>query len=236
MKKIIIAFLAITMAASIAGCGKKTETAEDYADKLVSGEIQPDVDVKERKDTEAPSAEAENQSAEKDINSEDEKAVEIEIPIAELARIVDNADNEYKSFEIQDISSNDFFYGKNLRLVAALKDHEMTYLYEQNITASFKDRIVTMTYTDKDNKQQEIKNLIYAMPEHPVESTEGRKFSVVAFGDHELTNENKTFSTDCLALIKMRDDVDMKDAKADTYVLLIESAIEGQYEIFKVEG
>ena len=58
---------------------------------------------------------------------------------------------------------------------------------------------------------------------------------MIAFGNHDLTEDNKEFNTDCFALIKMRDDIDMGDAKAEAYVLLIEDAMPDTYEIFKIE-
>ncbi|MDD6763443.1 MAG: hypothetical protein PUD92_07445 [Clostridiales bacterium] len=45
MKKVLTAFLALTILLTAASCGRKIQTAEDYADKLVSGEVEPDADI-----------------------------------------------------------------------------------------------------------------------------------------------------------------------------------------------
>lgn len=178
-------------------------------------------------------------------NSEDDKddsdgGVQIEIPVEELGKLVDAADEAYKSFEVLPVDSTDFFLGKKLRLVATLQDddsgsHTMTFLYEQNITATITDGVLMMNYKDSDGADKTLANYVYAAPTEPFTSPGGRKFAIVAFGDHDITEENKEFSTDCFMLIKMRDDVDMSIAPSDTYVMLIESAMPETYELFKVE-
>lgn len=164
------------------------------------------------------------------------EGVEIEIPISELAAQIDKAEDDYKSFEILPIDNADFFLGKTLRMAASIENHEMTNVYASNITAKFERNYLEMHYPDADGNTQDAANYVYKVSEEPFTTNGGRKFIVMAFGDHELTEENKEFSTDCFVLIKMADKVDMGEASADTYVMMIESAFPDRYEIFKVEG
>ena len=198
-----------------------TESAADASENIVTGD-----------NTDADAADAEEKG-----NSD---GVQIEIPVEELGKLVDAADEAYKSFEVLPVDSADFFLGKKLRLVATLQDddsqkHTMKFMYDQNITATVTDAVLAMKYKNGEGIDQTHANYVYAVSDEPFTSPGGRNFAIVAFGDHEITEENKEFLTDCFVLIKMRDDVDMSIAPADTYVLLIESAMPEVYELFKVE-
>ena len=188
-------------------------------------------------ETDTPENDIEENAAENEGNPE---GIQIEIPVEELGKLVDAADEAYKSFEVVPVDSADFFLDKKLRLVATLQDddsgsHTMTFLYDQNITAAVTESALVMNYKNGDGDDQTLANYVYAAPREAFTSSGGRKFAIVAFGDHEITEENKEFLTDCFMLIKMRDDVDMSIAPADTYVLLIESSMPEVYELFKVE-
>ena len=115
------------------------------------------------------------------------------------------------------------------------QNHTITFKYDQNITAAVTDSVLVINYKNNDGSDHTRTNYVYAAPDEPFISPGGRNFAIVAFGDHEITEENKEFLTDCFMLIKMRDDVDMSIAPADTYVLLIESAAPDTYELFKIE-
>lgn len=217
MKRIIIGILAIAMAASFAGCGKKSDSAEEYADKLVSGEIEPDVKIVDR--TEAP--------------EEVQPAVNLALSDEDMGKLVDAAGNEYKSFTIQDIDSPYFFIGKTMRMVATIQDHQMTNVYASDIETKFERNSLSIKYTSED-KPVEQEYIVYAVADKVVKSPENRQFSYVAYGDKEITSETTDGTIGVLALIKMRDDIDMGEAKADNYVMLMETSNNGVYQILKV--
>ena len=221
MKRILAALLAASMLFAVSACGDKKDSAEEHARKLASGEIEPDAEV--------------DKNAEKGTDADKSaNKITLETDVDGFSAIVDAFDEDYKSIEAQPISSADFFIGKQLRLAAHMKDHQMTMMYDQDIKALFTQNTLTMNYV-KDEKPVEVKNLVYEVSD-PVTTPGGRNYIYVNFGSHPLTEDNKAFSTDCLMLVKMvSDKVDMGDAKADTYVLLIESAMSDQYELFKVE-
>ena len=193
--------------------------------------------VQTEKESAAPAIDDAETEVEEDTSEEENasEGVQIEIPVEELGKLVDAADDEYKSFEVLPVDSTNFFLGKKLRLVATFNDHQMTFFYDQNITATVTDSALAMNYKNSEGTDQTLANYVYAAPGEPFTSPGGRNFAIIAFGDHEITEENKEFSTDCFMLIKMRDDIDMSIAPADTYVMLIESEMPEVYELFRVE-
>ena len=224
----------------VALSGKSSKDTQNNATEKIATEA-PTETAEPENDIEESDTAAEDGDTEPETDAEGEtEGVQIEIPVAELGKLVDDADDAYKSFEVVPVDSADFFLEKKLRLVATLEDddsgkHNMTFLYDQNITATVTDSVLAMNYKNSDGDDQTLANYVYAAPQEAFTSPGGRNFAVVAFGDHEITEENKEFLTDCFMLIKMRDDVDMSIAPADTYVLLIESAMPEVYELFRVE-
>ena len=225
MKKILTVFLSISMLIYAVGCSKKPQTADDYADKLVRGEIQPNADT-----------DAATNNGKTSETEDTTQGIELDIPVDVLSGLVDTVDNEYKSIEVLPIDSASFFIGKQLRLVSFLSGHDMTFTYESNIKARFTRDALTISYpnSENDNRPTTVTNRIYEISE-PVTTPGGNQYVYIAFGEHELTEDNKEFSSDCLMFIKMSDTVDMGEAAADTYVLLIESQFPDRYELFKVE-
>lgn len=164
----------------------------------------------------------------------EDEGIQIEVPVGELSEYVDKAENDYKSFELLPIESTDFFMNKTLNLVAMVENHEMSRIDNPIMSVKFTDDFVTMKYPDKDGNETEAVNYVYTVSK-PAKTGEGNHYVIVAFGDHEMTEEDKEFNTDCLALIKMKEGIDMGPNQADTYVLMIESQFPEQYKILKVE-
>lgn len=219
MKKILTVFFALTIVLSASSCGNKTETAEDYADKLVTGEVEPDVEVVEKSET--PAAEAEKPAVNLAVSDED------------MGKLVDTAANDYKSFTIQPIDSPDFFVGKQLRVVATIQDHEMTNVYASDIETEFTNDSLIIKYTT-DGEQVEKNYIVYTIADKVAESPENRQFSYVAYGEDEISAETTDGTIGIMTLIKLRDDIDMGEAAADTYIMLQETSNDGVYEILKV--
>ncbi len=218
MKKILTVFFALTIALSVSACGRKTETAEDYADKLVSGEIEPDVEIEEK--SEAP-------------ETEETPAVTLALSEEDMGKLVDTAANDYKSFTIQPIDSPDFFVGKQLRAVATIQDHQMTNVYANDIETKFTNDSLTIKYIS-DGEPAEQNCIVYMIADKVAVSPENRQFSYVAYGEDEISSETTDGTIGIVTLIKMSDNVDMGEAAADTYIMLQETSNEGVYEIFKV--
>ncbi len=161
--------------------------------------------------------------------------VELDVDVKTLEALVDEADSEYKSFEIVPIESADFFVGKKLHLVSFLKDHNMSFIYDSNIFTTISKEKLTITYNDENDKPVVAMNNIYKLSA-PMTTPGGNKYIYAAFGSRALTEDIKDdYNTDCIVQIKMRDDVNMQGHDADTYIMLIESAVPDQYEIFMVE-
>ncbi|MGN1116822.1 MAG: lipoprotein [Candidatus Ornithomonoglobus sp.] len=218
MKKILTVLFALTVALSVSACGNKTETADDYADKLVNGEVEPDVEVVEK--SEAP-------------ETEEKPAVNLAVSDEDMGKLVDAAADDYKSFTIQSIDSPDFFVGKQLRVVATIQDHQMTNVYASCIETKFTNDSLEIKYTS-DGEQIEQRYIVYTIADKVAVSPKNRQFSYVAYGDQEISSETTDGTIGIMTLIKMREDIDMGEAAADTYIMLQETSNEGVYEILKV--
>ncbi|MGN0181732.1 MAG: hypothetical protein ACI4DP_04880 [Candidatus Ornithomonoglobus sp.] len=221
MKKILTVFFALTIVLSATSCGNKTETAEDHVDKLVSGEIEPDVEVEEK---------IEQSETEE---TEEKPAVSLAVSDEDMGKLVDAVDNDYKVITIQPIDSPDFFVGKQLRVVATIQDYKLTNVYASDIETKFTDDSLSIKYTS-DGEQVEQNYIVYTIADKVLVSPENRQFSYVAYGDKEITSETTDGTIGIMTLIKLREDVKMGEAAADTYIMLQETSNEGVYEILKV--
>ena len=231
MKKVLTVFLALTILLTAASCGRKIQTAEDYADKLVSGEVEPDAEIAQKDREPEYSAEVEPES-----DKEAEKtqpAVNLAVSDEDMGRLVDAADNDYKSFTVEPIDSPDFFVGKRLRVVATMQDHRMTNVYRNDIETEFTNNSLTIEYPSAEGDQKQ-NYIVYTIADSVKVSPKNRHFSYVAYGEDEITSETTDGTIGIMTLIKMREDVNMGDAAADTYIMLQETSNEGVYEIFKV--
>ena len=138
MKKLILVLIAAATVLTAASCGKEEkETADSYLDKLVSGEIDPDVEVADSvAETESVSeADEENKS---EVTSENSAGGTVNLPYTseQMGEFVDALD-KYESLEILPIDSPDFIINKQLRLVAVIQDNTITNLYSSEIRSKF---------------------------------------------------------------------------------------------------
>ena len=260
MKKILPILLAAAMLVSAAaGCGKKgRDSAEEYSRKLASGELKPNAKISknakngssDETETNAPDTEgADTNSAAGKMEAEDSKLKEREaeitellsdMPIGKLDEYIDKAETEYSSFDFVDISSDEFFIGKKLQLVAMVENHQMTFYDQMGIMAEVTNELLSISYADPENPDsaKQAVNVVYGVTS-PITTPGGAKYVAVAFGDHELTKENSKYNTDCFALIRInKDAVSPEDPSrvipAGEYIFLLETGFTEKYEIFKV--
>lgn len=232
MKKIVTVLLAAAMLVFASACGKKKNDDNSSAEEIKS-RANISENAKSGMETETSTEEPDPETAKR---VETIKKILEDMPIGELNEYVDKAENDYKSFELLPIESSDFVIGKKLKLVATIEDHKMSFVSQMNMHAEVTNEVLSITYPDSENEGEEKKaaNYVYGVTE-PVTTEGGGQYIAVAFGDHELTEENSDYNIDCFALIKMRDDVDMQGSTAESYVLLIEKGFPDKYEIFEAE-
>ena len=244
MKKILTVLLAALMLAAVSGCGGGKETADSYADKLARGEIEPDVEIEED-ERGVSHRKSEDDDITDDYEIEDDELPEnvggetVEYPDAslavsetEMAALVDAFDNDYKSFEIIDIPSADFFIDKKLRLAALVQNHELENRYDAGITALFTRKALSIDYVSNgENIHNEC--TVYKLADTPVTTPEGNSFSYIAYGDG--ANPSESDSIIGIAALVTINGVDMADAAADEYVMFIETSDTSLYQIFKIE-
>ena len=242
MKKIIALVLAVTALFSLASCGKKEETVSEHNKKLVSGEVDPDVkkvdkddnDNEDNKNEDHADENKDEEKSEEDNKISDSSNISINIPEDELAKLVDEADDEYESFEVVDMPSADFFMGKKLNAVAALSNHEMTMIEKGAVTMEINNTNIVFDYLSSDGQQQQ-SAFVYKISPEILKTSAGRDYTYVVYGTEPITEGEISGTVGVLRVIKLRDDVDMGENKADTYVLYEETAQSGSYYIMTVE-
>ena len=232
MKKIFTVLLAAAMLVSISACGKKNKDNNLSAEEIKSRANVAE-NAKNGMDVEAPTETIDPETAKR---VETVQKILEGMPIGEMNELIDTAENEYKSFELLPIESSDFVIGKKLKLVATIEEHQMSFVSQMNMKAEVSNELLSITYPDSESEGGEKKaaNYVYGVTE-PITTDGGSQYIAVAFGDHELTEENSKYNIDCFALIKMRDDIDMQGSNAESYVLLIEKGFPDKYEIFEAE-
>lgn len=236
MRKIILAVLLVSIMAALAGCKEEKETADSYADKLVNGEIEVDEskeyddnsDVKEDK-------KADNKKDKKEIATDKPMNVNLGVTDEEMASYIDKAASDYKSFNFQSIESPDFFLNKKLRIAASVSDHKLNNIYSAAIEATFNNSAMTMEY---ESEGQKVKNeyYVYTVSDEIKTTPGGIQYTYVAYGDQEITSESTDGTIAVLTRLSLPDTVDMGEASADSYIMMIETSNNGVYELFKEEN
>ena len=240
MKRFITAAIAIMMLISAAGCGNHKDTAEEHAEKLARGEVESNAKI--AKDAATPAAEIPTVDPALNANAEikDDGTAELAINTEKTSEYIDKAENDYKSFSLLPVQSADFFKNKKLKLVAIVEDHKMSFVEELGMTLEVTDDTIKVTSPDGNGGTKDAVNRAY-MTSDLITSPGGASYVVFAFGDHELSKDNKEFNVDCFALIdKPEDSVAPEDPSkvvpAGQYVMLIETIFPARYELFKAEG
>ena len=239
MKRFLTAAIAIMMLISAAGCGNHKETAEEHAEKLARGEIEGNAKVAD--DAAPPKAEipTADPALKADAEVKDDGTAEFSINTEKTNEYIDKAENDYKSFSLLPVQSADFFKNKKLKLMAIIEDHKMSFVEELDMTLEVTDETIKVTAPDGNGGTKETVNRSYMISD-PVTSPGGASYIMFAFGDHELSKDNKDYNVDCFALIdKPEDSVASEDPSkvvpAGQYVMLIETVFPSRYELFKVE-
>ena len=244
VKKIIYAVTAAAILFAGSGCSKDEEEEKSYAEKLVSGEIQPDVEYADPDDTEDEKETSEPAKANHNDNNTDDAApateavvatkVNLGITDAEMAGYIDQAAEEYSSFEYQPIGSADFFLNKNLKMAASVSNHELSNVYAANIITSFTNDSMKMSY-ETDGQTVSGEYYVYTVSNEVKTTPNGNEYTYVAYGDQPITSSETDGTIGVVARVKLPESVDMGDAAADSYVFLIETSNPGVYELFKEE-
>lgn len=234
---IIAAMLLMT-----AGCSEEKETAESYADKLVSGEIQPQNDSYSENESNSPETKTEAAEETEDTNeavsgSEDETdsdGVNIDVSDEQMAGLIDQAGEEYSSFDFQPIGSADFFLDKDLRVVAVVKDHQLTSRYAANIKTMFSNDRMMISY-DTDGQTVSSEYYVYTISDEIKKTPNGHEYTYVVYGNEPITGSEVQGTIGILTKVKLPSDIQMGEAASDSYVFLIEASNPGVYELFKEE-
>lgn len=235
MKKLILVLIAAATVLTAASCGKEEkETADSYLDKLVSGEIDPDVEVADSvAETESVSeADEENKS---EVTSENSAGVTVNLPYTseQMGEFVDALD-KYESLEILPIDSPDFIINKQLRLVAVIQDNTITNLYSSEIRSKFTQDSLNMQYIEN-GQQVNADYIVYTTANEIQTSPAGHQYTYTAYGSEEISSEMTDGAVAIVNKVKISDSVDMGEGKAENYVLLQETSNPNVYEVFKIE-
>lgn len=232
MRKIILAVLAVSIMAALSGCKEKKETADSYADKLVNGEISVD----ESKDYDDNSdVKQDNKDDEKETATDKPTNVNLGITDEEMASYIDKAASDYESFEFKSIESPDFFLNKKLRIAASVSDHKLNNIYSADIEATFNNSSMTMEY-ESDGQRVNNEYYVYKVSDEVKTTPGGIQYTYVAYGDQQITSESTDGTIAVLARLSLPDTVDMGEAAADSYIMMIETSNNGVYELFKEEN
>lgn len=232
MRKIILAVLAVSIMAALSGCKEKKETADSYADKLVNGEISVD----ESKDYDDNSdVKQDNKDDEKETVTDKPTNVNLGITDEEMASYIDKAASDYESFEFKSIESPDFFLNKKLRIAASVSDHKLNNIYSADIEATFNNSSMTMEY-ESDGQRVNNEYYVYKVSDEVKTTPGGIQYTYVAYGDQQITSESTDGTIAVLARLSLPDTVDMGEAAADSYIMMIETSNNGVYELFKEEN
>lgn len=232
MRKIILAVIAISVMAAISGCKEEKETADSYADKLVNGEISVD----ESKEYDDNSDAKEDKTTDK-IETSTDKPLNVNLGITdeEMASYIDKAASDYESFEFQSIGSPDFFLNKKLRIAASVSDHKLNNIYSADIEATFNNSSMTMEY-ESDGQRVKNEYYVYKVSDEVKTTPGGIEYTYVAYGDQQITSESTDGTIAVMARLSLPDSVDMGEASADSYIMMIETSNDGVYELFKEEN
>lgn len=235
MKKLILVLIAAATVLTAASCGKEEkETADSYLDKLVSGEINPDVEVADSAaETESVSeADEENKS---EVTSENSAGVTVNLPYTseQMGEFVDALD-KYESLEILPIDSPDFIINKQLRLVAVIQDNTITNLYSSEIRSKFTQDSLNMQYIEND-QMINADYIVYTTANAIQTSPAGHQYTYTAYGSEAISSEMTDGAVAIVNKVKISDSVDMGEGKAESYVLLQETSNPNVYEVFKIE-
>lgn len=232
MKKLILVFFSVVLLLGVSSCGKEQEeTADSYLNKLVNGEIEPDVKV-ENKAEETEKTETDNQP--NDV-SDGEQNITVNLPYTDeqMSEFVDALD-KYKSIEILPLDSPDFIMGKQLRLVAVIQDNTLTNLYSSEIKSKFTKDTLNMQYI-QNGEQVNTDYIVYTTANEVQTSAAGHQYTYTAYGSEEISSEMTDGAIAIINKVKISESVDMGDGAAESYVLLQETSNPGVYEVFRIE-
>lgn len=240
MKKLILVLIAAATVMTAASCGKEEkETADSYLDKLVSGEIEPDVEVADSAATEKASEtddEEKNDNEEQyEMTSENSSGVTVNLPYTseQMGEFVDALD-KYESLEILPIDSPDFIIGKQLRLVAVIQENTITNLYSSEIKSKFTQDSLNMQYIEN-GEQISADYIVYTTANEIQTSPAGHQYTYTAYGSEAISSEMTDGAIAIVNKVKISESVDMGEGAAESYVLLQETSNPGVYEVFKIE-
>lgn len=232
MKKLILVFFSVVLLATVSSCGKKQEeTADSYLNKLVNGEIDPDVKVE---DTAEETEKTEPDDQLKEV-SESDQGVTVNLPYTDeqMGEFVDALD-KYKSLEILPLDSPDFMIDKQLRLVAVIQDNTITNLYSSEIRSKFTKDTLNMQYI-QNGEQVNTDYIVYTTANEIQTSAAGHQYTYTAYGSEEISSEMTDGAIAIINKVKISDSVDMGEGTAESYVLLQETSNPGVYEVFRIE-
>lgn len=232
MKKLILVFFSVVLLATVSSCGKKQEeTADSYLNKLVNGEIDPDVKVE---DTAEETEKTEPDDQLKEV-SESDQGVTVNLPYTDeqMGEFVDALD-KYKSLEILPLDSPDFMIDKQLRLVAVIQDNTITNLYSSEIRLKFTKDTLNMQYI-QNGEQVNTDYIVYTTANEIQTSAAGHQYTYTAYGSEEISSEMTDGAIAIINKVKISDSVDMGEGTAESYVLLQETSNPGVYEVFRIE-
>lgn len=232
MKKLILVFFSVVLLLGVSSCGKEQEeTADSYLNKLVNGEIEPDVKV-ENKAKETEKTETDNQP--NDV-SDGEQNITVNLPYTDeqMSEFVDALD-KYKSIEILPLDSPDFIMGKQLRLVAVIQDNTLTNLYSSEIKSKFTKDTLNMQYI-QNGEQVNTDYIVYTTANEVQTSAAGHQYTYTAYGSEEISSEMTDGAIAIINKVKISESVDMGDGADESYVLLQETSNPGVYEVFRIE-
>lgn len=235
MKKLILVLIAAATVLTAASCGKEEkETADSYLDKLVSGEIDPDVEVADSV-AEAESVSEADEENKSEVTSENSAGVTVNLPYTseQMGEFVDALD-KYESLEILPIDSPDFIINKQLRLVAVIQDNTITNLYSSEIRSKFTQDSLNMQYIEN-GQQVNADYIVYTTANEIQTSPAGHQYTYTAYGSEEISSEMTDGAVAIVNKVKISDSVDMGEGKAENYVLLQETSNPNVYEVFKIE-
>lgn len=257
MRKIIALLMTALILTAVSGCGETPETADSYADKLASGELKPDADIAEggstKKSTKKKKAkkadkvdvveetkqpETENkpvENVEQPVSKPQTAPVKLSLSEAEMGAMIDKFDDEYKSFEVTAISSPEFFMGKNLRLGAVIANHQLSQVYAQQIRAAFSPQKMTVSSSDASGQTNSMDYYIYSVAANVAKTPSGRDFSYVSYGSEDPSGGEINGVIGVMARVICSKPEAMGEAKADEYILLIESGQPEVYQLFLAE-
>ena len=251
MKKIIALLMTALMLTAVSGCGSDENSADSYADKLARGEIKPDVEVasagsperaekKNKREADETKAEQETENqlpsqAQPNTPQTEASSVKLALSETDMGAMIDKFDDEYKSFEVVSAQSPDFFIGKNLRLGAVIKDHQLSQVYSQNIRAAFSPQKMSVSSVDATGQEVSGDYYIYSVAGNVAKTPSGRDFTYVSYGSEAPDSGEINGVIGVIARVVCSKPEAMGEAQANEYILLIESGQPEVYQLFLAE-